>query len=296
MTKQAKTVAKLINTNSKYTIDTWIDKCMTIWIDGTNTLITYEITSDESKNGVIEEDEWEDNIHRKIFKYSKNPVDEWKMIYKYLSELFNKKSMKVLRFTIDALVDQNISTIDFLKANLKSVDECVLFGSDGDKHVNGHVAYFVDNIKINDTLELILENKNDNFDGKTPKNLQELYISDSGWIKYKNLLEMDSKNVTLSSSRISNEDWNLFLKKWIAMETNLNLEYLQFDYSGLIEFRDLVLYDIPREVVDREVKRNLKIGRNTTKEISGGVDIKRIDGKTATFFVSWIGSLAMSIH
>ncbi|EFP04331.1 hypothetical protein CRE_13886 [Caenorhabditis remanei] len=89
-------------------------------------------------------------------------------------------------------------------------------------------------------------------------------------------------------------DW-----KWIAMKTHLKLEYLEIDYRDIEKFRALVLHDIPHEVVDRRVKRTFKTRRNETQEISGGIDIKRIDGKTATLFVYRVFStdrFAMSIH
>ncbi|EFP00833.1 hypothetical protein CRE_07976 [Caenorhabditis remanei] len=138
-----------------------------------------------------------------------------------------------------------------------------------------------------------------NFEGVIPKNLNDLHIHYSQWIGFEKLLEIGCKHVVLRNDRITNEEWNLFLKKWIAMETNQNLEYLELDKRKLDIFRDRVLHDISHEIVDEGVKRVLKIRFNETEEISGGIDIKRIDGKTATFFVyrkSRMQFHAMSIH
>ncbi|EFO98701.1 hypothetical protein CRE_19508 [Caenorhabditis remanei] len=129
--------------------------------------------------------------------------------------------------------------------------------------------------------------------------MKELHIVKSEWIEYERLLEIDCKSVILEKNRISDEQWNLFLKKWIAMETHLNLVYLDLDNRELDGFRDRVLHDIPYEVVDEGKNRVLKTRRNKRKKISGGIDIKRIDGKTATFFVYRMLSeerFAMSIH
>ncbi|KAF1758954.1 hypothetical protein GCK72_015414 [Caenorhabditis remanei] len=97
------------------------------------------------------------------------------------------------------------------------------------------------------------------------------------------------------SDRITNEEWNSFLKKWIAMETNQNLECLELSRKHLEEFRALVLHDIPHEVVDGGVKRVLKNFLNRTDEINGGIDIRRIDGRTATFFTQF-DNFWMSVH
>ncbi|EFO95899.1 hypothetical protein CRE_23275 [Caenorhabditis remanei] len=111
--------------------------------------------------------------------------------------------------------------------------------------------------------------------------------------------EEDCKSVILGSNWISVEEWNSFFKKWIAMETNLNLECLQLSRKHLETFRALVLHDIPHEVVDEGVKRILKTVRNRSTVVNGGIDIRRIDGKTATFFVrspGWTRNIWMCIH
>ncbi|EFO90160.1 hypothetical protein CRE_01492 [Caenorhabditis remanei] len=112
-------------------------------------------------------------------------------------------------------------------------------------------------------------------------------------------MEIDCKSVVLRKNLIWDMKWNVFLQKWIAMETNQNLEYLELDHRELNVFRHRVLYGIPHEVVDEGVKRVLKIRSDATQEIRGGIDIKRIDGKTATFFeyrTTRIQFLAMSVH
>ncbi|EFP04330.1 hypothetical protein CRE_13885 [Caenorhabditis remanei] len=75
---------------------------------------------------------------------------------------------------------------------------------------------------------------------------------------YEKLLEIDSVQVILGGNGISNMGWNSFIKKWIAMETHLNLELLDIDFKSLEQFRALVLYYIPHKVVDGSVKRVLK--------------------------------------
>ncbi|EFO98692.1 hypothetical protein CRE_19521 [Caenorhabditis remanei] len=191
------------------------------------------------------------------------------------------------------------SIINFFKATAKSVNNCFLYQLNEQNNVDENIAYLLNNITISNSLDTWLHIKKYYFDGKIPQNLKELYIQNSEWIGFKKLLEIDCKSVSLINDLISDEQWNLFFKKWIAMETNLNLECLQLSRKHLETFRALVLHDIPHKVVDGGVKRVLKTVLNRKAEINGGIDIQRIDGKTATFFVYrelWTDYFAMTIH
>ncbi|KAF1758973.1 hypothetical protein GCK72_015433 [Caenorhabditis remanei] len=300
--KRTKAVAKLMTFYSKYSIHLSVNKLLLrISLNGTNNFVscTYEMTSDKKMDGKTEEYKYNGRIIRTVFKYSTDPIEEWKQLCKHVLELFKKQTIDALTVYMDSFVDQNVSIIDLLKINVKSVDRCNLFQSDEKNDVDGHTAYLLDNLKVNDELNLHLHIKNYNFDGKFPKTPKKLYLPNSHWIGYEKLLDIDCKHVVLRNNRITNEEWNLFLKKWISMETNQNLEYLELDNRYQDIFRIHVLYDIPHEVVDGRVKRVLKIRFNQTQAISGGIDIRRIDGKTATFFAHRAFEMEyfiMSIH
>ncbi|EFO90318.1 hypothetical protein CRE_19602 [Caenorhabditis remanei] len=299
ISKRTKGIAKQMGFYPKYAIEFYIHETLEIRLHGTKNVVSffYVMTPDEKMDGKIEEKQWGRFITRREFKY--DPVDEWKQWFKYVLEIFKKQSIDILAMTLTTFVEQNVSIIDFLKANEISVDECNLYQRDKKINVDKHTAYLLDNIKINSVLCYDVYINNDDFNPKIPKSLQELRIYNSKWIGYERLLEIDCKSVILEKNRISDKEWNIFLKKWIAMETNKNMEYLELDNIQLDRFRDLVLHDIPHEVVDRGVKRVLKTRRNATQVISGGIDIKRNDGKTATFFVyrEFLTQLfAMSIH
>ncbi|EFO93982.1 hypothetical protein CRE_09780 [Caenorhabditis remanei] len=299
--KKAKTVTKAMVFHSKYVICVYIEKTLGISIKGTNNRVScvYEMTSDKRMDGKTEKDKRNRFITRKVFKYSKDPVEEWKQLCEHVLEIFKKQSIDRLTMTMDAFVDHNVSIIDFLRTNVKSVDKCNLWHSEDENDVDEHAAYFLNNLKISNELYFYLKIKNYNFDGEIPKNLKELYLPNSHWIGYEKLLDIDCRHVVLTNNRIWEEEWNLFLKKWIAMETHLNLEYLELDYRQLDIFRSHVLHDIPHEVVHEGVKRILKTRFNLTLEINGGIDIRRIDGKTATFFVYRMfrmNRFAMNVH
>ncbi|KAF1758977.1 hypothetical protein GCK72_015437 [Caenorhabditis remanei] len=299
--KRAKIVTKAMVFNSKYVICVFIDTTLGIAINGTKNRVScvYEMTSDKQMDGKTEEDKRNRFITRKAFKYSKDPVEEWKQLCKHVLEIFKKQSIDRLTMTMDAFVDHNVSIIDFLRTNVNSVEKCNLWHSEDENDVDEHAAYFLDKLKVSNELYFYLKIKNDNFNGKIPKNLNELYLPNSHWIGYEKLLDIDCKHVVLTNDRIWEEEWNLFIKKWIAMETNQNLEYMELDNRNLDIFRIHVLYDIPHEVVDDGVKRILKTRFNQNQEFNGGIDIRRIDGKTATLCVCRIFGMnrfAMRVH
>ena len=260
ISKRAKAVTKQMTFYSKYAVCFRVDDGFGIAIRVENKLVscTYLMTSDERMNGNVEEYGGNDYIVRRVYKYSKDPIEEWKQLFKYVLDILKKQTLHLLFITLDDFVDHNVSIIDFLRKNVKSVTECQLYQKEEENDVDEHAAYLLNNLKVSNELHFHLNIKNDNFNLKIPKNLRQLYIHDSEWIGYEKLLEIDSEHVTLRDNQITNEQWNLFLKKWMAMETNLNLNFLGLDYWDLEEFRADVLYDIPHEVVDGGVKRVLK--------------------------------------
>ncbi|EFO98305.1 hypothetical protein CRE_05367 [Caenorhabditis remanei] len=99
-------------------------------------------------DGKIIEDEGNGFISRRVFKYSKEPVDDWTQLCIYVLEIFKKQTIDVLSMTMDAFVDQNVSIIDFVKTNWKSVNDCNLLQSEEENDVDEHAAYLLENLKI----------------------------------------------------------------------------------------------------------------------------------------------------
>ncbi|EFO87431.1 hypothetical protein CRE_31607 [Caenorhabditis remanei] len=226
ISKRTKGIAKQMSFFPKYSMGLFINETLDIMFCGTGDMVSwfYAMTSDIKMDGKIEEDESDGCIIRRVFKYSKDPVEEWKQLFKHVREIFKKQTIDVLRITVDSFLGQNVSIIEYLKVNMKSVDLCYLFQTNYINNVDKHTAYLLDNIKIISELTHYLYTENYDFDGKIPKNLQHLCIYNSQWFGFERLLIHDE-----------------------------------------------------------------------TKEISGGIDIRKIDGKTATFFVHYTG-FSMSVH
>ncbi|EFO84184.1 hypothetical protein CRE_16253 [Caenorhabditis remanei] len=287
ISKRSKQVTKRMTFYPKYTVVLSIDKNLEIEIRGTNEKISYSyvMTSDEELGRVIKQWKKDDFFKLKIYKYSKNTIERFQILCKYVLEVFKRQNIDILSMYMDESVDHNVSIIDFLKTNEISVDGCYLFHTDSDINVDEHAAYLLKNIKTNDLMYFFLHINNENIDLKFPKGLKKLEMVKSQWIGYERLLEIDSAQVILGTNQFSNKDWNAFFKKWIAMEAHLNLEFLDFEFKSMEEFKEFALHDIPYEEVDKAVKRIMKTSNDGPIEINGGIDIRRIDGKTATFSV-----------
>ncbi|EFO84194.1 hypothetical protein CRE_16252 [Caenorhabditis remanei] len=298
ISKRTRFVTKNKTFYSKYDIRLHINKPLGIAIQGTNNLVVclYLMASGEQMKEKIADMIGSDYIIRRVFKYSKDPIEDWKQLCKHVLEIFKREAIDVLSMQMDTFVDQNISIIDFLKTNVKSVNKCSVRQSEEENDVDEHAAYLLDNLKVNIEFNSYLHIKNANFYRKIPKDLKELYIRNSQWIRYERLLEIDCEHVSLENNQFTNTGWNMFIKKWIAMETHLNLKCLKFDFKSLEDLTVFVLHDIPHEVVEERVKRTLITDRDKTEEISGGVDIRRIDGKTATFFAEYDIFSMMIVH
>ncbi|KAF1758982.1 hypothetical protein GCK72_015442 [Caenorhabditis remanei] len=301
VSKRTKGIAKHMTFYSKYSIQFSIGQELEVMVMGPKymTQCFYLFTTNQEMNGKVVDNNFEGWNEILVWKYSDNPIEEWKQLCIYVLEIFKKQTIVLFSIILDTYVEQNVSIIDFLMTNVKSVEKCHLFHAEERNDVDEHAAYVLENIKITFELLLCLHIKIDDFISKIPKDLKKLTILESKSVGYERLLEIDCKSVVLKDDQITNEQWNSFFKKWIAMETNQNLEYLELKYRELGTFRDHVLDDIPHEEVDEGVKRVLKTSRNATQEINGGIDIRRIDGKTATFFVYRVFStdrFAMSIH
>ncbi|EFP05081.1 hypothetical protein CRE_15055 [Caenorhabditis remanei] len=262
ISKRTKGLTKQMSFLSRYSIQLGIDKELDIVIDGNwkkkKTGFFYIITSDETANGKMEENDWlqEKSYERFSFKYSENgQIEEWKLWMGRVAEIFNMESMKTLTMYTDMYDMESI--VDCLKTHVKSIEMCSMSEKEAGKTNGEQVAEIMNNILIKKELNLFLSPLNNDFDARIPKNLKMISIKDAKWVGYEKLLDIDCRKLVLDESLLTNEDWNSFIKKWIAMETHLNLQFLEFYLSSIEEFRRLVLHDIPHEVIDEEVSRRL---------------------------------------
>ncbi|CAL2051372.1 unnamed protein product [Caenorhabditis brenneri] len=102
------------------------------------------------------------------------------------------------------------------------------------------------------------------------------------------LLIMNGIEIHLSSPRLSDQDFNMFLKLWVQ-GSNPRLEMLECFYpeDGNKQFsKSVILRGIQYKKHSRNLKREFKSDRwkNSTFLLSGGYDIWRKDGTIATFW------------
>ncbi|EFO98702.1 hypothetical protein CRE_19512 [Caenorhabditis remanei] len=147
--KRAKATTKNMTFYSKYAIGLGIDETMGIAILGTNNLEQMEEKTAENDG----------NILRSVFKYLKDPVEEWKHVCKYVLDIFKKQTIDTLTLYMDEFVDQNVSIIDFLRTNVKSVNGCNVLQSEEENDVDEHGAYLLANITVANELNSHLQYK-----------------------------------------------------------------------------------------------------------------------------------------
>ncbi|EFO90014.1 hypothetical protein CRE_03568, partial [Caenorhabditis remanei] len=129
ISKRSKGITMQMSVCPRYSIELHIHESLGIRFLGTKSEVScsYVMTSNNEMDGRVVETDCGRHINRNVFKYSKDPVDEWKQFCEHALEIFKKQTINVLRMTMDAFVDHNVSIIDFMNTNVKSVDICSLF-------------------------------------------------------------------------------------------------------------------------------------------------------------------------
>ncbi|CAL2034929.1 unnamed protein product [Caenorhabditis brenneri] len=172
--------------------------------------------------------------------------------YGYINRILNC-AIKKLVYIPSPFIDGK-SIIDWLKNQQKSVED-ILIQSDPSSYDND-VKYLLSNVKATESLRLLIDNKQHfRWDELLPKNLGLLCVDALNGISYQQLLKMNSSNIILSKSKLTSRQINLFLKRWMASESHLNLESFAVNIENH-EAMDTIL-DLPHQKVRYENGREL---------------------------------------
>ncbi|EFP12215.1 hypothetical protein CRE_04157 [Caenorhabditis remanei] len=153
------------------------------------------------------------------------------------------------------------------------------------KTLDEDLDYILENLKCTGSLWL-LARPSKNYRTAKPLvfNLNDIYICNSFWIKQRDLLGMNCKIITMHNSKLTSEDFNVFLKHWMSGGCSKLKQLLVFVKES-INFES-VLDGV--EFIERgdDVERVLFVEEDRTPQtIRGGFDVKR-SNVTATVFVS----------
>lgn len=306
ISSKTRRIAEMMSLSLPYSLDIHIENEPVIILYGPKYSSCFAITADLERSEKIDDYELDGKMERRVFKFSADIVQGWEFYFNLISGIFKNQSINVLWMYFDSFPDQNKSITDLLKS--KPIDVCYASEVRPHKYREEDVTYFLNNITINHSLDIAIFCQNRNFDVRIQENLDLVVLKEAEWLTIEKLLEIDALQLIIREHRLKIQEWNLFMKRWIAMETHLNLKYLDFDFGNWEEFTEKVLADIPHEVIDRRVSRLLVCHYNGTavsdegynmRSVNGGIDIKRRDGTTATFFMDvgdWSFVVAMSVH
>ncbi|EFP12253.1 hypothetical protein CRE_04211 [Caenorhabditis remanei] len=153
---------------------------------------------------------------------------------------------------------------------------------DHGKTLDEDLNYMLENVKCTGYLELYAR-PSENYRPAKPLvfNLDELKIIDSFWIKQEDLLAMNCMSVILRYSKLTSQDFNVFLKHWMTGGCS-ELENLCVFVDEPIDF-EVVLHGVEFTEKGEDVERIYVDEEESHYTIRGGFDIKRPeDNITAT--------------
>ncbi|CAL2034782.1 unnamed protein product [Caenorhabditis brenneri] len=190
--------------------------------------------------------------------------------YGYINRILNCSIKKVL-YLPNPFIDGK-SITDWLKSQQKTVEtlnivsELSSYGND--------VEYLLSNVKATKSMRLVIDNKrNFKWDELLPKNLDLLSVEASNGINYQQLLRMNCSNIILSKSKLTSRQINLFLKRWMASESHLNLEAFEINIKNH-EAMNTIL-DLPHQKVRYENGRVFENDRVGMYQVFDGIEIKQ---------------------
>ncbi|KAF1759109.1 hypothetical protein GCK72_015570 [Caenorhabditis remanei] len=124
------------------------------------------------------------------------------------------------------------------------------------------------------------------------RRIDSLYISYGQWVTIDNLLTMDGIDIVLGFSSLSNSDLNLFLKHWLSGGCpRLKLFCAITDSVDILQVLDGLMHN----AVFVEDRRDYTSPFGYNRILSGGYDIQREDGLTATVCKQGNGTLVIAV-
>ncbi|PIC45756.1 hypothetical protein B9Z55_005670 [Caenorhabditis nigoni] len=206
--------------------------------------------------------------------------------------ILNSKLTNVV-FAIDSFSStDNKKTIDWLKS--RSSGTMALACIEGE-NVEEDLNYFFQEIKVTKALAIHASGLKSLPPGIS-RNLEYLEILHGQWITLDILLTLDFAKLQIQNLALTNQEWNIFFKKWMNSECNFKLKSVkaQLNEEGvlenILEGIDFTYINSPQEFLKPE--ENVVV-------LHSGVKIVRNDGVVASIFQLLIqGSLAilMEVH
>ncbi|CAL2042873.1 unnamed protein product [Caenorhabditis brenneri] len=170
-----------------------------------------------------------------------------------------------------------IRVIDSIMSVQESIEKCTLHGENSNDECLTHL---LDNCKVTRTLK-IYGGPTRQFSYNWNIRLDRLHMFNGSSITLQNLMNMNCKFLELTSSSLTSEDANQFLKHW-QNGGNSRLKFLSTEIKAID--REVITSGFDIVLQPRGVFRYYKGKYNFIMFRSGGVDLRRIDGTIGTIF------------
>uniref|UniRef100_A0A1I7TUM4 FBA_2 domain-containing protein n=1 Tax=Caenorhabditis tropicalis TaxID=1561998 RepID=A0A1I7TUM4_9PELO len=195
-----------------------------------------------------------------IYNLSKDPLEDCIKWYEKIRGVCGRQ--------IDNFFTHNPkpSITDWLRLQQDSIENVFIQEGRSDD-----VKYFLENIRVTGSFELIMSHFEMNFQLEIPEDPTHLLIYTSKFINYDQLIRLKAREINLRQSILTNRELNGFLKSWMSCESHLDLEKITINISEE-QIIDEIMVDLPHEVG------------------TDGYKIKRSDGKEANVKLDRFGS------
>uniref|UniRef100_A0A1I7TH87 FBA_2 domain-containing protein n=2 Tax=Caenorhabditis tropicalis TaxID=1561998 RepID=A0A1I7TH87_9PELO len=217
-------------------------------------------------------------ITHSTYIYSGNPLEEWMKLYDHIKRAIGCYIIHV-DFDFDYFPSQNKRIIDWMTTQNDSFDTLNVLSTQEED--SGHVQYLMSKIKACRNLSLCVT---DGYQIEIPETVY-LTITNSKFIDCEQFLRLRAQEILLIRCSLTNQDFNRFLKSWMAGESHFELKKLKIGTS-IEDGTDEIMMGVPHEVTtDIDVAEVMRRGPFRI-EMTRGYNITRSDGKVATVCVS----------
>ncbi|EFO95941.1 hypothetical protein CRE_17594 [Caenorhabditis remanei] len=226
-----------------------------------------------------------DHLNGYIMSYWENTTEGSKVITDYVTNLFNIDVSDIWASKQSFHIIQHV--ISRQKTPLKNVSY-----SDSSATSSEEMTYILKYCGSMSRLSMHLKPpQNFRFTEKFPK-IDCLDISDGEWVTSDNLLSMDGIDIHLDNAKLSYSDLNVFLKHWLSGGCpRLKLFCARTGSVDILQVLDGLIHN----AVFVENSREYTSPFGYSRILSFGVDVRRVDGVTATVCLQETGILVIAV-
>ncbi|CAL2042879.1 unnamed protein product [Caenorhabditis brenneri] len=207
----------------------------------------------------------------------KDKIHGIEQIVRYIKDLFDVP-IHSINLETEEQPNDFIRIMDSIMSVQESIEECTLNGEDP---IDDCLTHLLDHCKITGSLS-IHEQPSRQFSNDWNIHLDDLYISNGSSITFQNLTNIDCQSLELRhGSSLTSEDANQFLKHW-QNGGNSRIKFLSIRINPLIQ--ETITSGIDFVLQPQGLRRYYRGMNNFKILMSGGIDIRRNDGKIGSIF------------